>query len=204
MNKNVSFGLNNNIINHHIAILIPEILKQIKYEDQKFILCKNDIDLKGILYPNVDDFASFESNVDTILERIKQSGQLISEDNINPVTTITRETISRTYTKIRKEKDSNIKEYNELIDNLREKFEGKTLSIFYKIVMKCFLNGKHTYYRLYLTKDILVTNDGNIRNDVFKLNTANSNVYGNSLTNMGTKVSNNSNIFQIPYNIENK
>ncbi len=204
MNKNVSFGLNNNIINHHIAILIPEILKQIKYEDQKFILCKNDIDLKGILYPNVDDFASFESNVDTILERIKQSGQLISEDNINPVTTITRETISRTYTKTRKEKDSNIKEYNELIDNLREKFEGKTLSIFYKIVMKCFLNGKNIYYRLYLTKDILGTNDGNIRNDVFKLNTANSNVYGNSLTNMGTKVSNESNIFQLPYHIENK
>ena len=204
INKNITFGLNNNIINHHIAILIPEILKQIKYEDQKFVLCKNDIDLKGILYPNVNDFASFESNIDTILERIKQSGQLISEENINPVTTITRETISRTYTKNRKEKDSNVKEYNELIDNLREKFEGKTLSIFYKIVMKSFLNGKNIYYRLYLTKDILGTNDNNINNDVLKYNTANSNAFGNTLTNLGTKISNESNIFQVPYHIENK
>ena len=203
INKNVSFGLNNNIINHHIAILIPEILKQIKYEDQKFILCKNDIDLKGILYPNVDDFAPFESNVEIILERIKQSGQLISEE-INPVTTITRETISRTYTKSKKEKDSNNKEYNELIDSLREKFEGKALSIFYKIIMKSFLNGKNIYYRLYLTKDILGTHDINIRNDVNKLNTANSNAYGNSITNLGTKISNESNIFQLPYHIENK
>ena len=70
--------------------------------------------------------------------------------------------------------------------------------------MKYFLNGKNIFFKLYLTKDILVTNDGNIRNDVFKLNTANSNVYDNSLTNMGTKVSNESNIFQLPYHIENK
>ena len=206
INRNISFGLNNNIINHHIAVIIPEILKQIKYIDQKFILSKNDMDLKGILYPNINDFSQIESNIDIILERIKQNGQLIPDENINPVTTITRDTINRTTTRnSKREKESNVKEYNELIDNLREKFQNHSFSIFYKIVMKSFLNGKHVYYRLYLTKDILGNGENNnYKSSITKFNTNNSNLFGNTLTNMGTKVSSDSNIFQIPYHIENK
>ena len=162
--KKDSYGLNNNILNHHIAIIIPEILKQIKYSDQKFLLSKNDMDLKGILYPNTMDFSNIESEVDMVLERIKQSGQLITEE-INQTLTNNNEIISRTNTKMVKI-DSNVKEYNELIEELNEKFAGKSYSIFYKIVMRTFLNDKFVYYRLYLTKDILDNNE----NNVFKMN----------------------------------
>ena len=178
--KKDSFGLNNNILNHHIAIIIPEILKQIKYSDQKFLLSKNDIDLKGILYPNTNDFSGIEADVEMVLERIKQSGQLIYEENLNQTLTNNHQIISRTTTKSIK-RDSNIKEYNELIDELNEKFIGKTYSIFYKIVMRTFINEKFVYYRVYITKDILENNENNL-DKMFSL--SNNNLKSLSDTNL--------------------
>jgi hypothetical protein len=189
--KKDSYGLNKNIINHHIAIIIPEILKQIKYSDQKFILSKNDIDLKGILYPNTMDFSNIESEIDMVLERIKQSGQLINEENNNQTLTNNNPIISRSNTKMAKI-NSNIKEYNELIEELNSKFSGKTYSIFYKIVMRTFINEKFVYYRVYLTKDILENNENNI----FKMNSSLSNLNDSQNKSIGD-----TNIYQIQNNI---
>ena len=189
--KKDSYGLNNNIINHHIAIIIPEILKQIKYSDQKFILSKNDIDLKGILYPNTMDFSNIESEIDMVLERIKQSGQLINEENNNQTLTNNNPIISRSNTKMAKI-NSNIKEYNELIEELNSKFSGKTYSIFYKIVMRTFINEKFVYYRVYLTKDILENNENNI----FKINSSLSNLNDSQNKSIGG-----TNIYPIQNNI---
>ena len=55
-------------------------------------------------------------------------------------------------------KESNLKEYNELIESLDNKFFGKTYSIFYNIIMKSFLNDIYIYYRLYITNVVLGNN----------------------------------------------
>ncbi len=159
LSQNCSFDLNQNIVNHHIGILIPEILKQIKYENNRFSLCKNDIDLKGRLYPNINDFSNTETNVELILERIKQSGQLFTEEYLNCINN--REILRRTTTKSLK-RQTNLKEYNDLIDELNEKFNGKNYGIFYNLIMKSFLNGKFNYYRLYIINDILENNENEI------------------------------------------
>ncbi len=158
LNENSSFGLNQNILNHHIGIIIPEILKQIKFENNKFSLIKNDIDLKGILYPNCIDFSKTENEIDIILERIRQSGRLLTDEYFNLISN--KEILSRSTSKTVKI-ESNLKEYNELIEELNHKFQNRTNSVFYNLIMKSFLNDKYTYYRLYITNDILGSNDYN-------------------------------------------
>ena len=158
LNDNNSFGLNQNILNHHIGIIIPEILKQIKFENNKFTLIKNDIDLKGILYPNINEFSHIENEVDLILEKIKQNGRLMTDEYINLITN--KELLSRSTSKTIK-KESNLKEYNDLIGELNGKYNNKTYSIFYNLIKKSFLNDKYIYYRLYITNDILGSNDYN-------------------------------------------
>ena len=160
LSDNCLYNLNENIINHHIGILIPEILKQIKYENNQFSLCKNDIDLKGRLYPNINDFSNFETNVELILDRIKQSGQLFTEEYLNSINN--KDILRRSTTKTLK-RQSNLKEYNDLIDELNEKFKGKNYGIFYNIIMRSFLNGKFVYYRLYIINDILENNENEIQ-----------------------------------------
>ena len=156
VNDNSTFGLNQSLLNHHIGIIIPEILKQLKFENNKFSLIKNDIDLKGILYPNINDFSHSENTVDLILERIKQSGRLFTDEYLNLMTN--KELLSRTTSKSVKI-ESNLKEYNDLIEELNLKFLNKNYSVFYNLIMKSFLNGKYIYYRLYITNDILGSND---------------------------------------------
>ena len=194
------FGLNQKIFNHHIAILIPEILKQIKFENQKFCLCNNDIDLKGVLYPNSNDFSKTENDIEIILDRIRQSGQLLTEEYLNSFHH--RETpLRRTTTKTMK-KESNLKEYNELIESLDNKFFGKTYSIFYNIIMKSFLNEKFIYYRLYITNDVLGNNNNEINYSNFQRNCISPKV--DIVKNKARVVSQESNVFKSSDKLDNK
>ena len=48
---NSNYGLTQSLQGHHIASVIPEILLQMEYKDEQFIVSKSDIDLKGNLFP---------------------------------------------------------------------------------------------------------------------------------------------------------
>ena len=69
-----SFGLTNYINGHHIGLIIPEILLQMKYDDKSdlFTLGKTDIDLKGNLYP-ISNLENTKDKIELILDAIKKA-----------------------------------------------------------------------------------------------------------------------------------
>jgi len=156
-----NYNLNNNIINHHCAIIIPDILKFIKFDGERFCLLKNDIDLKGILYPNTEHCLEFTSLIENVLDRIKQTGQLIYEDNITPAKhTLINQLSSQTSVKLKKEQ--NLHEFHDLLNHIKEKCGNKSISIFYRITSKEFLNGSKFYFKIFITNDLMNGNDYNI------------------------------------------
>ena len=134
MNNN--YGLTQGLCGHHIALVLPEILLQMECKDQKFYIPKSDIDLKGNLYP-VSAWKELDNKVDIVLDRIKQCGKLQNDDE---------------------QKRDTIQEYEELIKDVSAKYQ-KPFSVFYKIVTKTFLNGKHKYHRIYITNDLIALNE---------------------------------------------
>ena len=137
-NQNNNYYLSSNSINHHIGIIIPEILLQICYKDNSFFLSKNNIDIKGNLY-SISNLKDLDQRVNLLLEIIKKKGFL----NIDEETEDGKKILN---------------EYNEFKKYLNSK-QSKCFSIFYKIITKKFLNGKYRYHRLYITNDPLSLND---------------------------------------------
>ena len=144
MNQGTNFTLNNNlsnnynlssqVINHHIGLIIPEILLQICYKDNVFYMEKNNIDIKGNLY-SYNNLKDLDIKINMLLDSIKNKGFLnISENN--------------------DESRRALKEYNELKDNIMEK-KNRSFSIFFKVDTRIFLDGKYRYHRLYVTNDNL-------------------------------------------------
>jgi hypothetical protein len=76
----LSYGLNYNLIGRHIGLIIPEILKYLKYNGNKFTFIKSDIDLKSTLYSNTSNFEEDEKYINSILSQIKIFGQLNLEE----------------------------------------------------------------------------------------------------------------------------
>ena len=139
-----SFALNNNygltygINGHHIGIIIPEILLQINYDQNKniFLLNQSGVDLKGSLYPLLN-FQEFDQKIKKILEIIKSRKTAeISIDNKNLFS----------------------QEYNSLIKSLNAQCPTSH-SIFFKIEAHSFLRGKYHYYRIYIISDLFFTNE---------------------------------------------
>ena len=155
-----NYNLNNNVINHHCAIVIPDILKFIKFDGEKFSLLKNDIDLKGILYPNTEHCIEFTGLIESVLDRIKQSGQLIYDENITPAKhTLINQLSSQNSVKFKKE--HNLHEFHDLINHIKERCGNKSFSIFYRIAIKEFLNGSKYYFKIFITNDLMNGNDYN-------------------------------------------
>ena len=188
----ISYGLTSNIIGHHIGIIIPEMLKYFKFVNNKFSFSKIDIDIKSNLFSNINDFNGDESKINSILEKIKEFGLINVDENNNHQ--LSNQFIQK-YNTIKYRNEINIKEYNNFILNMKQKLIDKTYSIFYKVLGKSFLNGKYSYYRVYITNDLLEAND-NIQE---KTNTEidNSIIVKNNLVDIVTE----SNIFKIPQGI---
>jgi hypothetical protein len=129
------FGLNPPITNRSICVFIPEILKQIKYEDEAFMFIKNDIDLEGNFYP-ITNINEVESKVNSILEKIKQNGFLQMDDYDNNQETF--------------------KEYDELMFTIRKRYTKGT-KIFYKIKTKIFLK-KSIIHLFQMSNDLIKYN----------------------------------------------
>ena len=140
MNNN--YGLTQSLCGHHIGTVIPEILLQMEYKNDKFLFPKNDIELKGNLYP-VSTWKELDHKVEAVLNRIKEKGSLQDKDD---------------------EKKETIKEYEKLVNEITLKYPH-AFSVFYRISTRNFINGKYTYHRLIITNDLVNLNENSVKDN---------------------------------------
>jgi hypothetical protein len=136
---NNGFNLSHNIIGFHIGMIIPDIFSLMEYKNEEFIINKIDHELKGYLYP-IDKVNDLKNKVNNILEKIKLNR---NEDN---------------YGQIETDPQNISNEFNELLRELSN-YKSNPFSIFYKIKLHTFLEGKYKYYRIYINNDILTDNE---------------------------------------------
>ena len=170
MNNN--YGLTQSLCGHHIGTVIPEILLQMEYKNDKFIFPKSDIELKGNLYP-VSTWKELDHKVETVLNRIKEKGSLQDKDD---------------------EKKETIKEYDKLIAEIIAKYPH-AFSVFYRVSTRSFIDGKYTYHRLIITNDLVNLNENSVKDNKsvdkssFKNdNEMNENMMENNDNNINTNV----------------
>ena len=192
-NDAITYGLTSNLIGHHIGLIIPEILKYLKYSNNKFSFSKNDIDIKSNLYCNIYNFSDDENKINIILNKIKECGSLVFDENNNTQST----QIIKKFGTNKFKNETNIIEYNHFVLNMKQRLAEKTFSIFYRLISKNFINGKYTYYRIYISNDLLGSNE-NIEKTGREIDNS---VGGNDYT---TGIVNESNIFKIPQSILKK
>ena len=139
------YNLTNGLFGYHIGLIIPDILTLIEYRNGEFNIIKKDLELKGYLY-QVNKLKEIKNKVDIILGKIKSSANTIIDNNqINQIQ------IEDALLNINEEFNSLIKELSK--DN------NKPFSIFYKVKMYTFLEGKYKYYRVYINDDIITGNE---------------------------------------------
>ena len=140
MNNN--YGLTQSLYGHHIGTVIPEILLQMEYKDEKFIVPKNEVELKGNLYP-VSTWKELDHKLDAVLNKIRENGSLQDQDD---------------------DKRETIKEYDKLLHEITAKYPH-AFSVFYRISTRTFINGKYTYHRLVITNDLVNLNEPSIKDN---------------------------------------
>ena len=138
INRN-NFGLTQSVIGHHIGMVIPDILLLLNYDEQKsnFYIQKIDTELKGNLYP-INPWKEIEHRVDYFMDKRK----------------------SKAKSKINEESENNrdlIKDYDNIILEIKKKFPNP-VSVFYKIALHSFLRNSFIYYRIYITNDLIKSN----------------------------------------------
>ena len=191
-NSNTSnFNLSNSLINHHIGIILPEILKELIYKDHKFVFCKKDIELKGKLYTNISNFDEAENYIETILNKIKKTGKLITEaEEIEIKHQEMSKRKSTTSIIPTKKKKSNLcinnQEYKEYLNKIEQTFKGKESQIFYILHERNFLNDKFLYIKLCISKDMFITNE-NYHSNSHKQKGLATTIIGNELDNNDIK-----------------
>ena len=131
---NNGFDLSYNIIGNHIGIVIPDILSILEYKDEEFIITKTDCELKGNLY-SVEKVKDLKYKIDTILEKIKKNNAEEENDS------------------------QDIKnDLNSLINDFYDD-KIKSFSIFYKVKLYTFLEGKYKYYKVFINNDMMKENE---------------------------------------------
>jgi hypothetical protein len=140
MNNN--YGLTQSLYGHHIGTVIPEMLLQMEYKDEKFTIPKNEVELKGNLYP-VSTWKELDHKLDAVLNKIKENGTLQDKDE---------------------EKKDTIKEYDRLLHEITAKYPH-SFSVFYRISTRNFINGKYTYHRLVITNDLVNLTEHSIKDN---------------------------------------
>ena len=164
LNINI-FNLKKIIIGRHIACLIPDILKQIEFKNDKYKFVKNDIELKSNLYLSKDHFDEYEVLISNILNKIK-IGQF--NDNTNNQTirnqsiiynTGSNQTLKNYYlresTKALKKKEET-KDFKELIALINyNTSNNKVINIYYRIILTSYLQGKYSSIKVYISQDLM-------------------------------------------------
>ena len=165
------YNLTHNIIGHHIGLILPDVLTLLEYKNDEFNVIKKDFELKGYLYP-VDKVKDIKNKIDIILDKIKSNKVNINE-----------------YQGQIEDDPQNISvEFNDLINELTLQ-KIKSFSIFYKIKLNTFIDGKYKYYIVCINHDIISENE--ILNGVVEtpeeLNSKNKNYTNNGLKNKLSK-----------------
>ena len=164
LNINI-FNLKKIIIGRHIACLIPDILKQIEFKNDKYKFVKNDIELKSNLYLSKDHFDEYEVLISNILNKIK-IGQF--NDNTNNQTIRNQsflynigsnQTLKNYYlresTKALKKKEE-AKDFKELIALINyNTSNNKIINIYYRIILTSYLQGKYSSIKVYISQDLM-------------------------------------------------
>ena len=125
-----NYGLTHLIIGYHIGMIIPEIIFQLNYSEEKksFDLLKNNMELKGNLY-QINSTKNLDLKFDKVIDVLKEK-------------------------KISNNKKYSFEEYDDYIKELNRQ-NSKVFSIFFKIVSHSFIGGKYKYYRIYVINDLL-------------------------------------------------
>ena len=137
-NLNNNYNLSSNSINHHIGIIIPELLLQLCYKDNCFYVNKTNMDIKGNLY-SISNIKELDQKINILLEFIKKKGFLNLEDETDEGRRI-------------------LYEYNDFKRCVMGR-QNKTFSIFFKVITREFLGGKYRYHRVYISNDPLFLNE---------------------------------------------
>ena len=135
--QNNSYYLNNNFINRHVGLIIPEILLHLRYKDNMFTV-NNNLDVKGNLY-SLGSLRDLEPKLNILLEIIKKKGFLNIDEDTD-------------------EGGKNLFEYNNYKKSIIAK-HSKSYSIFFKVTTIKFLEGKYRYHRLNIRNDTLSLNE---------------------------------------------
>ena len=137
-----NYNLTHIINGHHIGLIIPEILLYMNYDlpTNTFSLPKNSVDLKGYLY-QINNFKELDEKIQTVLNEIKAKKFLENNNENN-----------------NENKISGLEEYDDLIKHLNFQ-NSNPFSIFFRIELHSFIGGKFSYYRLYVTSDLLTENE---------------------------------------------
>ena len=154
-----NYNLNNEIIGFHIAVIIPEILFLIEYKNEEYNIIKKDYELRGHLY-SIDKIKQISNNIDIILDIIKNSQGPIDDISQN---------ISHEFNQLKKELDNQ---------------KCKSFSIFYRIKLYTFLEGKYKYYRVYINNNIMSGNEYNsslLKNNEISEDNENKLKFGSSI-----------------------
>ncbi len=162
INTTKVFDLKNTIIGHHIGVILPEFLIQIEYKNDKFIIKKENTELKAILFPNISDLNEDDYSIEKIMDIIKTSGKLINEEDAKQVNKHNlHESTTKAMLRHRKSQiGANNQEYKEILFRLSKKYTGKSYNIFYKIFERSFLDNKYHYYKIVIDSDF-IGNEGN-------------------------------------------
>ena len=133
---NIGYNLSHNILGFHIGLIIPDILLLLEYKNDEYNIIKRDYELKGYLYP-VDKGKEIINKIDIILEKIKNNKVEIND-----------------YQGEEDDPQNIGSEFNDLLTELSNQ-KIKPFSIFYKIQLHTFIDGKYKYYRIYINNDII-------------------------------------------------
>ena len=138
---NNGFNLNRNIIGNHIGLILPEIFPLIVYKNGEFNLKETDYELKGNLY-SIEQVKEINNKLENILNKIKNNSTYIKDY---------QEQFEDDYINIRPD-------LSDFISELKEE-SINCFSIFYKIKLCSFLDGKYKYYKLTINNDIMSENE---------------------------------------------
>ena len=137
--------LNKIMLGKSIILLVPDILKYIIYEDQKYIIDPEKREFSGNFFTNTQTLREIEIN--NILDKIKEHRQLLfmfESKKTNPNSSI----ISKRRTDI----NIDFIEFTNIYNNCKNA-GGQNIPVIFRTEIKSFLNDKYTCFKFYIKRD---------------------------------------------------
>ena len=139
--------LNKLMIGKNISLLIPDILKYVEYDEQKYIIDNDDNDFIGTFFLNTTYLN--ETIVNDILDKIKDHGKLLFmyEEN-NSKSKHSTSLLGKRKTDI----NIDYSLFSELY-SLCKNSSIKSYSINFKVITKSYFNDKYIFFKFFIQKD---------------------------------------------------